>query len=98
MAGSWFAQFMISSIKSNSRRTRHTSFDKNKLLNNISKKKKKSKLVFKKATQQQLFKIRNQLQKSNQVYQYKVIFFTSVFIIFISALLYYINNIITFIF
>jgi hypothetical protein len=97
MAGSWFAQFMISSIKSNSRRTRHTSFDKNKLLNNISKKK-KSKLVFKKATQQQLFKIRNQLQKSNQVYQYKVIFFTSVFIIFISALLYYINNIITFIF
>jgi hypothetical protein len=39
MAGSGFAQFMISSIKSNSRRTRHTSFDKNKLLNNISKKK-----------------------------------------------------------
>jgi hypothetical protein len=38
MAGSGFAQFMISSIKSNSRRTRHTSFDKNKLLNNISKK------------------------------------------------------------
>lgn len=96
MAGSGFAQFMISSIKSNSRRTRHTSFDKNKLLNNISKK--KSKLVFKKATQQQLFKIRNQLQKSNQVYQYKVIFFTFVFIIFISVLLYYINNIITFIF
>ena len=96
MAGSGFAQFMISSIKSNSRRTRHTSFYKNKLLNNISKK--KSKLVFKKATQQQLFKIRNQLQKSNQVYQYKVIFFTSVFIIFISVLLYYINNIITFIF
>ncbi len=48
MAGSGFAQFMISSIKSNSRRTKHTSFDKNKLLNNISKK--KSKLVFKKAT------------------------------------------------
>jgi hypothetical protein len=38
MAGSGFAQFMISSIKSNSRRTRHTSFDKNKLLNNILKK------------------------------------------------------------
>ena len=96
MAGSGFTQFMISSIKNNSRRTKHTSFDKNKLLNNISKN--NSKLIFKKATQKQLFKIRNRLQKSNQVYQYKVIFFTSVFIIIISLLLYHINNIITFIF
>ena len=90
-----FAQFMVSSIKSNSRRQQRSQFDKEDILNSYSKN--KTKPVFKKATQEQLIKIRKRLQKSNQVYQQKLIGYTFLSIIFISTIVYYFNDIISFI-
>ena len=91
-----FAQFMVSSIKSNSRRQQRVQFDKEDILNSYTKN--KTKPVFKKASQEQLLKIRKRLQKSNQVYQQKLIGYTFLSVVFIGTIIYYFNEIISFIF
>ncbi|MFD0962645.1 hypothetical protein [Pseudofulvibacter geojedonensis] len=91
-----FAQFMVSSIKSNNRRQQRVQFDKEDILNSYTKN--KTKPVFKKASQEQLLKIRKRLQKSNQVYQQKLIGYTFLSVVFIGTIIYYFNEIISFIF
>lgn len=82
-----FAQFMVSSIKSNSRRQQRTQFNKEDILNSYSKN--KSKPVFKKATEEQLIKIRTRLQKNNEVYQRKLIGYTFLITITVISIIVY---------
>lgn len=76
-----FAQFMVSSMKSNSRRQERTHFDKESIY--LSSCDKKKKPVFKTATKEQLLKIKKNLQQSNRVYKRKLIGYT----IFITSLI-----------
>jgi len=69
-----FAQFMVSSMKSNRRRQKRTPFDKESIY--LSGNSKQEKLQFKKATKEQLWKIRNRMKRSNSIYQQKLIGYT----------------------
>lgn len=69
-----FAQFMVSSMRSNSRRQERTPFDKESIY--LSKISKKEKPQFKKATKEQLLKIRSRMKRSNGTYQQKLIGYT----------------------
>lgn len=91
-----FAQFMVSSMKSNSRRQERTPFDKESIY--LSKNSKKEKPQFKKATKEQLLKIRNRMKENNNAYQQKLIAYTCLSILCVSTILYFSNNIISFIF
>jgi len=91
-----FAQFMVSSMKSNSRRKERTHFDKESIY--LSSNDEIKKPVFKKASKELLLKIRNRTLKNSQVYQQKLIGYTCLSIIFISTILYFSNDIISFIF
>jgi len=91
-----FAQFMVSSVKSNSRRQERTPFDKESIY--LSGNSKKEKPQFKKATKEQLLKIRDRMKENNTAYQQKLIGFTCLSILCISTILYFSNNIISFIF
>jgi len=91
-----FAQFMVSSMKSNSRRQERTPFDKESIY--LSGNSKKEKPQFKKATKEQLLKIRDRMKENNTAYQQKLIGFTCLSILCISTILYFSNNIISFIF
>lgn len=77
-----FAQFMVSSIKSNSRRQQRVQFDKEDILNSYTKN--KTKPVFKKATPKQLNNIRTKLKNSHRIHQQKLVVYTlMLFIAFI---------------
>lgn len=82
MAGSGFTQFMVSSIKNNSRRKKREQFDKQDIFIRFNKN--RTKLQYKKATKEQLTKIRTRLQEQNKIYQRKLIAWSSV----ISAILF----------
>ena len=82
-----FAQYMVSSMKSNSRRQERTPFDKESLY--LSGNSKKEKLQFKKATKEQLLKIRNRMKQSNSIYQQKLIGYTITAIAIIIPAVYY---------
>lgn len=88
-----FAQFMVSSIKTNSRRKERTHFDKESIY--LSKNSKKKNPQFKKATQDQLLKIRRRMKINNSIYQQKLIGYTSlVMIIIIGGFAIYFNHLI----
>ncbi len=91
-----FAQFMVSSMKSNSRRQQRTPFDKESIYLSNSKKNKKPQ--FKKATKEQLLRIRNRMKENNNAYQQKLVGYTCLSILCVSIILYFSNNIISFIF
>ena len=74
MPGAGAISHMIQSLKFNDRRKKRTHFDKNDILD-ISKKT-KTKLKFKTATKAQLLKIREDLEKRNQIYNRKLIGYT----------------------
>jgi len=67
-------QAMINSLKNNNRRQLRTPFDKESIY--LSKNSKKEKPQFKKATKDQLLKIRNRMKRSNSIYQQKLIGYT----------------------
>jgi len=88
-----FAQFMVSSIKSNSRRQQRIAFDKESIY--LSSNVKKKKPQFKKASQEQLLKIKQKLQKHNLVYNMKLIGYTATILtIMISGVVIYFNHLI----
>ena len=67
-----FAQHMITSIRLNSRRKEHIPFQKSNNLESSSKRKPQ----FKKATKEELVKIKVRLQKNNSIYRKKLIGYT----------------------
>jgi len=89
-----FAQFMVSSMKSNSRRQQRVPFDKENIY--LSSNDKKKKPQFKKATQEQLLKIKERLHRSNNVYQRKLIGFTVLITITVLTIITYSLTIIEF--
>jgi len=84
-------QAMITSLKNNNRRQLRTPFDKESIyLSNNSKKKKPQ---FKKATKEQLLKIRDRMKKNNSIYQQKLIGYTALTIMVImSGFVIYFNH------
>ena len=96
MGGSGMSQHMINSLRGNSIRKDRTHFDKESIY--LSSNSKKEKPQFKKATQEQLLKIRNRMKENNTAYQQKLIGYTFLSILCISTILYFSNNIISFIF
>jgi|GEM_PF-3106995 len=89
-------QAMISSLKNNNRRQLRTPFDKESIYLSSSDQIKKT--VFKKASKELLLKIRNKTLKNSQIYQQKMIGYTCLSILFICTILYFSNDIISFIF
>jgi len=83
-------QAMITSLKNNNRRQLRTPFDKESIY--LSSNGEKKKLQFKKATQEQLLKIRSRMKRSNSIYQQKLIGYTClVSITIISTFIYFIK-------
>ena len=74
MPGAGAISHMIQSLKFNDRRKKRTHFDKNDIIELSNKT--KTKLKFKTATKAQLLKIREDLEKRNQIYNRKLIGYT----------------------
>jgi len=91
MGGSGMSQHMINSLRNNSRRQQRTHFDKESIyLSNNGEKKKPQ---FKKATQEQLLKIRKRMKRNNSVYQQKLFGYTAlIMFLFISGFIIYFNH------
>ena len=84
-------QAMITSIKNNNRRQLRTPFDKDSIY--LSGNRKKKLPQFKKATQEQLLKIRRRMRRNNNIYQQKLIGYTCLAsITIISTFVYLIKN------
>ena len=93
MGGSGMSQHMINSLRSNSIRKDRTHFDKKSIY--LSSNSKQKKPQFKKATQEQLLKIRRRMKINNSIYQQKLIGYTSlVMIIIIGGFAIYFNHLI----
>ena len=84
MPGSGFTQFMISSIKSNSRRKKREQFNKKDIYKFGLK---KSNPKFKKATKEQLENIKKRLQRRNRVYKRKLIIYSAISSVFLFLLI-----------
>jgi len=83
-------QAMIISLKNNNRRQLRTPFDKESIY--LSNNGEKKKLQFKKATQEQLLKIRKRMTRNNSIYQYKLIGYTClIMMLVISGIVIYLN-------
>lgn len=90
MGGSGMSQHMINSLRNNSIRKDRTHFDKKSIY--LKKLKNKRKLVFKKATKEQLDIIRTRLQKRNVIYRRKVIVYSSIITISILSIFLFMIN------
>lgn len=85
-------QAMISSLKNNNRRQLRTPFDKESIYLSNSGKKKTAQ--FKKASQEQLLKIKSRMTRSNSIYQQKLIGYTALtIIVIVSGFVIYFNHI-----
>lgn len=86
-------QAMITSLKNNNRRQLRTPFDKESIY--LSSNSEKKKLHFKKATQEQILKIRRRMKRNNSIYQQKLIGYTALTImVIVSGFVIYLNHII----
>jgi len=93
MGGSGMSQHMINSLRNNSIRKDRTHFDKKSIY--LSSTGEKKKPQFKKATKEQLLKIKQKLQKHNLVYNMKLIGYTATILtIMISGVVIYFNHLI----
>lgn len=91
MGGSGMSQHMINSLRNNSLRRNRIHFDKKSIYLKQSNYNKT--LVFKKATKEQLDKIRAKLQKRNLVYRRKLIVYSAIITIsIITVFLFMINH------
>ena len=87
------SQHMINSLRGNSIRKDRTHFDKKSIY--LSGDSKKEIPQFKKATKEQLLKIRNRMKKNNSIYQQKLIGYTALTImVIVSGFVIYLNHLI----